>query len=77
MLIKHWAGEEAAVVFSPRSTQTHLVSAAAGELLTLALAAPVTEVQLVDAFGASPDTEGQLTALLDGLVAAGLLRRSP
>lgn len=74
MLIRYWAGEDVAVVFSPRSTNTHLVSALAGELLRLASGQPLTPTQLVDALDAEADTQAAVAGVLDGLLAAGLLR---
>lgn len=66
-----------AVVYSPRTTNTHLVSAQASEMLSMASAAPVTPAQLAELFSPDTESDAQLTDLLEGLMAAGLLRQAP
>jgi hypothetical protein len=84
-----WPDEEAAVVYLPETTSTHLISAAAGLVLHVAGQAPVSLESITHALeaaiGAAEDAEGgasqpanvtleQTLAIVDGLLEAGLLR---
>lgn len=87
LLFRQWPGEEAVVVYAPRATSTHLVSELAGLVLQAASCRALTADQLGTALSASMDLatadtamdedfSSQVQAILDGLVQAGLLRRT-
>lgn len=87
LLLRHWPGEEAAVVYVPRTTSTHLVSDVAHAILALsavqtltledlcALLAPEVEEQR-GATAQNDDIAQQLLSVAEGLVQAGLLTKA-
>jgi hypothetical protein len=86
--LRHWPGEEAAVVYVPRTTSTHLVSDVAHAILALGAAQSITLADicagLAPAMEEQPwaeaqegdDTSQQLLQVAEGLVQAGLLTRA-
>jgi len=88
LLLRHWPGEEAAVVYVPQSTSTHLVSELASMILQAAARRAMTEEELhlaaavalsCAADEACNDTElaDQVAGALAGLVQAGLMLCTP
>ena len=87
LLFRQWPGEEAAVVYVPQATSTHLVSELAGLVLQAASCRALNAEQIGAALSATMDLaasdtamdddfSSQVQAVLDGLVQAGLLHRA-
>ena len=87
----HWPGEEAAVVFVPATTSTHLISAIAALVLEVACKSPASLQTIAQSLNAAVDpvtdadeasqlsslTLAQTQTIVDGLLGAGLLRTCP
>jgi PqqD family protein of HPr-rel-A system len=85
LVIRHWPGEDSAMVFDPRSSSTHLVDSLAGELLAATSGQAHTVATLLQALGVAEDAgmpmlPSELHTLdvsLQGLLDVGLLRTVP